>query len=50
MVLETHKTLCVTELDYPEKIFYHKKLENVSKMGLKQGFLNLLKTLVINFD
>ena len=40
MLLETHMKLCVTEPDF---------LENGPKIGERQGFLNLLKNLVINF-
>ena len=49
MVLETHMKLCVTELDFLEKFFWPKCWENGPKMGQKQGFLKLLKDLVIKF-
>ena len=50
-MLETYKTymkLCVTELDFLGKKFYPKNCENGPKIDQKQGFLNLLKNLVIN--
>ena len=46
MVLETCMTLCVTD---QEKNFCHQNWKNGPKMGQKQGFLNLLKYLVISF-
>ena len=49
MMLETHMNLCVTESDFLENFFLPKMWENGPKMGQKQGFLNLLKDLVINF-
>ena len=45
-MLETHIKLCVTEPDFPEKISFSPK---IGKMGQNQGFLYLLKNLVINF-
>ena len=42
MVLETHMNLCVTEPDFPEKIFFAPKIgKNGPKTGQKQGFFNL---------
>ena len=38
MVLETDVKLCMTELDFPEKIFYSKNWENGPKMSQKHGF------------
>ena len=49
MVLETYVKLYVTKPDFPEIFFCPKNWENGTKMDLKQGFLNLLKHLVINF-
>ena len=49
MVLETHMKLCVTEPDFPEKCFWPPKLGKWTKNGPKQGFLNLLKYMVIKF-
>ena len=49
MVLETYIKLCVKEPDFPEKFFLPPNLETGPKMGPKQGSLNLLKNLVINF-
>ena len=46
MALETHMKLCGTEPDFSRKIFFAPK---IGKMGQKQGFLNLLENLVINF-
>ena len=40
MVIETHMTFCVTEQDFPE---------DEPKMGQKQSFLNLFKSLIISF-
>ena len=49
MVLQIHLKLCVTELDVLEKKKNcPKNLENRPKNAPKQGFLNLLKNLVIN--
>ena len=45
MVLETHMKLYMTDPDFPEQ----KKKKKKKKMGQKHGFLNLLKTFVINF-
>ena len=44
MVLETHMKLYMTDPDFPEQ-----KKKKKKKMGQKHGFLNLLKTFVINF-
>ena len=49
MVLETHMKLCVTEPDFPGKVFCLKNWENGPKIGQKQGFFNLLKNLFLNF-
>ena len=49
MVLETHIKSCMTELVFPEKKIIPKNLEKGPKMDPKQGFLNLMKNLVINF-
>ena len=49
LVPETHMKLCMTELDFSEKIFALQKLENCPKMDPKQVFLNLLKNVGINF-
>ena len=49
MVLETHMKLCVTEPDFLEKGFCPKNWGNGLKVSQKQGFLNLLKNVVINF-
>ena len=44
MVLETHMTLCMTEMDFlKKKKFSLQNWENEPKMDPKQGFLNLLK-------
>ena len=48
-MLETHMKLWVTELDFPEIFFCLQNWENGPKMGQKQGSLNILKNLVINF-
>ena len=48
-MLETHMKLCVTERDFPEKLFLPKKLGKWVKNGPKTGFLNILKNFVINF-
>ena len=40
--------MCVTELDFPEKLFDPKHWENGPKMGQKR-FLNLLKNFAISF-
>ena len=48
MILETYMQLCVKELNFLEKFFLPPDLENGSKMAQKQGFLNLLKNLVIS--
>ena len=45
MALETHMKLCVTELNFPEKLFCLENWENGPKKDQKQGFLNLLKNL-----
>ena len=47
MELEFHMKLCVTELDFPGKLFVTQK--NEPKMGQKQVFLNLLENLIIIF-
>ena len=49
MVLETHMKLCVTEPDFAEKFVYIQNWENGPETDQKQGFLNLLKHMVINF-
>ena len=49
MMLETHMKLCVTEPDFLENIFLPPKLGKLTKNGPKQGVLNLLKSLVIDF-
>ena len=49
MVLEAHMKLCVTEPDFAEIFFCPQNWENKLKIGQKQGFLNLVKHLVINF-
>ena len=54
MVLEIHMKLHVTEPDFlenapPPPKKKKQQRENGPKMGQKQGFLNLLKNLVINF-
>ena len=39
MALEIHMKLCVTELDFLDKIFFApQNWENGPKMGLKQSF------------
>ena len=43
MVLEAHVLLCVTAEFFLKKHF-------IPKMGQKQGFLDLLENLVINFS
>ena len=48
MILETYMQLCVKELNFLEKFFLPPDLGNGSKMAQKQGFLNLLKNLVIS--
>ena len=48
-MLETHMKLCMTEPYFLEKIFLPSKLEKWTKNGSKNGFLNFLKNLVINF-
>ena len=48
MVLETHMKLCVTA-EISENFFCSQKWKNGLKMGQKQGVLNLLKNLVINY-
>ena len=48
-MLETHMKLFVTEPDFPGKFFLPQKWENGPKIGLKQGFFNLLENLFINF-
>ena len=47
MVLETHMKLYMTDPDFPEQ--KKTKTKTKTKMGQKHGFLNLLKTFVINF-
>ena len=49
MVLETRMKLYVAKPDSLEKKFAQNFGENGPKMGQKQGFLNLLKDLVIVF-
>ena len=49
MGLETHIKLCVAKPDFLGKFFCPQNWENGSKKGQKQGFLNLLEDLVINF-
>ena len=49
MVLEAYMKLCMTEPDFLEIFFFPKNWENGPKMDQKQGFLNLLKNLVIDF-
>ena len=49
MMQETQMKLCMTEPDFPEIFFCPKNWENRPKMHQKQGFLNLLKKLGINF-
>ena len=50
MMLYTHMKLCVTEPDFPEKMFLSQKLGNWDKNGPKTGFfLNILKNFGINF-
>ena len=49
MVLETHMKLCVTEPDFPGKMFFLQNWENGPKIGQKQSFLDLLENLDINF-
>ena len=49
MMLETHTKLCMTEPDFLEKKFLPPKLGEWTKMGQKQGFLNILKNFVVNF-
>ena len=49
MVLEIHMKLCATKPDFAEKKFLPQNWENGPKMGQKQGFLNLLKNVVISF-
>ena len=46
MLLGAHVLLCVIGLDFFKKIFLPQKM---GKMGQKQGFLNLVENLVINF-
>ena len=48
MVLETHMKLCEIYLDFPEIVFWSQNWENGLKIGPKQGFLNLLRKLVID--
>ena len=49
-MLETHVMLCVAEPDFLEKknCFTPKNWVNGPKMGQKQGFMNLVETLVID--
>ena len=49
MVLETRMKLCMTEPDFPEKYFCPQNYENGPKMDQEQGFLNVLKKLIIDF-
>ena len=49
MVLETRMKLWLTEPDFMENFFCPKIWENGPKMDQKEGFLKLLKDLVINF-
>ena len=52
MVLESHVKLCVTEPDFPGKFFLPQKLGQWAQNGpkaQKQGVLNLLENLMINF-
>ena len=49
IVLESRLKLCMTELNFLENIFFPQNWENGPKIWQKQGFLNLLKNLVINF-
>ena len=51
MVLEAYIKLYMIQPDFLEINFLcqNRKCENGPKMGQKQGFLNLLKTFVINF-
>ena len=37
-MLETHMKLCVTEPDFPGKIFFPKNWENGPEMGQKRFF------------
>ena len=44
-MLEIHMTLCVRELDFPEKNFLPQKLGKWPTIGQKQGLFNILKNL-----
>ena len=48
-MLETHMKLCVTEPDFPGKIFLPQKLGKWTRNGSKTVFLNMLKNFVIDF-
>ena len=47
MVLKTHEVVA-DRARFSRKVFLPKNWENKPEMGLKQGFLNLLKNMVIN--
>ena len=42
MVLETHLTLCVTELDFPGKFFLSQKLGKCAQNGTETGFFEFI--------
>ena len=49
VVLEIQMKLCVTEPDFPGNFFLSENWVNRPKVGQNQGFLNILKNLVIKF-
>ena len=48
MVLETYMKLCLTELDFLEKVFFATKIRKMDQKWAKnRGFFYLLKNLIL---